>query len=132
MKKVLLVEDDPRVASAISIALRAMGYEVLTASDAVLAIAQARRGQPDVVVLDINLPGGDGFMVAQRLKNLAQTATVPIIVITASKQTGMRERAMEAGAMHFLEKPFGVTDLADAIEMAHSVVDTSMTDMQIG
>jgi FixJ family two-component response regulator len=71
-------------------------------------------------------------MVAERLKNMAQTATVPIIVITASKKLDMRDRALAAGAVHFLEKPFGVTDLADAIETAYRVVDSSFSDMQIG
>ncbi len=68
MKKILLIEDDQRVAHAIGIALKAMGYEVATASDAVLATQQARKANADVIILDINLPGGDGFVVAERLK----------------------------------------------------------------
>ena len=118
MKKVLLIEDDSKICLAISLSLKSMGYELATASDAVSAISQARKTLPDVVILDINLPGGDGFVVAERLQCLTQTATVPIIFITASKQAGLRERAAAVGAVKLLEKPFGVTELADAIETA--------------
>ena len=129
MKNILLVEDDQKIALAIGMSLKAMGYSLATASDAVSAVAQARKSNPDVVVLDINLPGGDGFVVAERLQNLAQTAAAPIIFITASKQEHLRERAMAMGATCFLEKPFGVTELADAIE---SVYARPLDQVQIG
>lgn len=128
MKKILLIEDDGRVSQAIGISLKAMGYELATASDAVTAAAQARKTAPDVIVLDINLPGGDGFMVAERLQQLTQTAATPIIFITASRQEGLRERASKVGAVAFLEKPFGVTELADAIESAYVTVSGRQID----
>ena len=116
MKTVLLVEDDKKITLAIGVRLKAMGYKVASAADAVSAIAQARKHEPDVVLLDINLPGGDGFLVAERLQSLMQTSSTPVIFITASKQPGLRNRAMELGAVGFLEKPFDATTLADAIE----------------
>ncbi len=116
MKTVLLVEDDKKITLAIGVRLKAMGYKVASAADAVSAIAQARKHEPDVVLLDINLPGGDGFLVAERLQSLMQTSSTPVIFITASKQPGLRKRAMELGAVGFLEKPFDATTLADAIE----------------
>ena len=118
MKTVLLVEDDKKITLAIGIRLKSMGYEVASAADAVSAVAQARMCKPDVVLLDINLPGGDGFMVAERLQSLMQTSSTPIIFITANKQEGLKERAMALGAVAFLEKPFDATQLADAIEMS--------------
>lgn len=118
MKTVLLIEDDQKITLAIGIRLKAMGYEVVSAADAVSAVAQARKSQPDVVLIDINIPGGDGFLVAERLQSLLQTSTTPIIFITASKQSGLRERAESLGAVAFLEKPFDATQLADAIEMS--------------
>ena len=118
MKTVLLVEDDKKITLAIGIRLKSMGYEVATAADAVSAVAQARKCKPDVVLLDINLPGGDGFLVAERLQSLMQTSATPIIFITANKQEGLKKRAMEMGAVAFLEKPFDATQLADAIEMS--------------
>lgn len=130
MKTVLLIEDDRKITLAVGIRLKAMGYEVATAADAVSAVAQARKIEPDVVLLDINLPGGDGFIVAERLQRLHQTAATPIIFITASKQEGLKERAKELGAVAFLEKPFDATQLADAIEM--SCCPASPISTQIG
>lgn len=123
MKTVLLVEDDKKLALAMGVRLKAMGYEVAAAADAISAVAQARKSNPDVVLVDINLPGGDGFLVAERLQSLMQTAITPIIFITASKQPGLKERAKELGAAAFLEKPFDATQLADAIEMSPFTAD---------
>lgn len=116
MKTVLLVEDDQKITLAIGVRLKAMGYNVITAADAVSAVAQARKHQPDVAILDINLPGGNGFVVAQRLQSLIQTSATPLIFITASKLAGLKEQAKQLGAVAFLEKPFDATQLADAIE----------------
>ena len=118
MKTVLMVEDDAKVSLALGIRLKSMGYEVNTAADAVSAVSQARKCAPDVILIDINLPGGDGFVVAQRLKTLVQTSATPVIFITASKKAGLKERAKELGAVAFLEKPFTATEMADAIEMS--------------
>jgi CheY-like chemotaxis protein len=100
-----------------------MGYIVFTAKDAVGAVYAARKNEPDVVVLDISLPAGDGFVVADRLQNMAGSAATPIIFITASENPALRERAMKLGAVGFLKKPFDPTSLADAIESALSPGD---------
>ncbi len=118
MKTVLLVEDDKEITLSIGIRLKAMGYEIVTAYDAIGAISQARRAKADVAVIDINLPGGDGFVVAERLKALAEISTIPLIFMTASKKPGLRERAEELGALAFLEKPFDAKQLVSAIERA--------------
>ena len=86
MKTVLIVEDDKGISLAMGIRLKAMGYQVESASDAVTAISQARKIDPDVILLDIGLPGGDGFVVAERLQQLNQTAVTPIVFITASRR----------------------------------------------
>ena len=118
MKTVVLVEDDPNIALAFGIRLKGMGYIVHIARDAVSAISQVRKHQPDVVLLDISLPGGDGFSVAERLRSMDGSAATPVIFITASKRPGLREHALQLGAVGFLEKPFEATQLADAIESA--------------
>lgn len=123
MKTVVLVEDDAKIALAFGVRLKSMGYLVHVARDAISAVATVRKAQPDVVLLDISLPGGDGFMVAERLQRLDGCAATPIIFITASKKPGLRDRAMALGAVGFLEKPFDATQLADAIEMALSPGD---------
>jgi CheY-like chemotaxis protein len=123
MKSVLLVDDDNTVLLSTGVRLKAMGYIVYTAKDAVSAISAVRKNEPDVVVLDISLPAGDGFLVADRLQNLVGSAATPIIFITASENPTLRERAMKLGAVGFLKKPFDATSLADAIEMALSPGD---------
>jgi CheY-like chemotaxis protein len=123
MKTVLLVDDDNTVLLGTGVRLKSMGYIVYTAKDAVSAISAVRKNQPDVVVLDISLPAGDGFVVADRLQNLVGSAATPIIFITASENPVLRERAMKLGAVAFLKKPFDATLLADAIESALSPGD---------
>src|SRR5580700_8397757 len=123
MKSVLLVDDDNTVLLGTGVRLKAMGYTVYTAKDAVSAISAVRKNEPDVVVLDISLPAGDGFLVAERFQNLVGSAATPVIFITASDDPALRERAKNAGAVAFLKKPFGATSLADAIESALSAGD---------
>lgn len=118
MKTILLVEDDKEITFSVGTRLRAMDYEVVSALDAIGAISQARRAQPDVAVIDINLPGGDGFVVAKRLKALMETSMMPLIFMTASKDPGLRKRSEELGAIAFLEKPFDAKHLVRAIEQA--------------
>jgi CheY-like chemotaxis protein len=123
MKSVLLVDDDNTILLGTGVRLKAMGYRVYTAKDAVSAISAVRKNEPDVVVLDISLPAGDGFLVADRLQNMVGSAATPIIFMTASENPGLRERATKLGAVGFLKKPFDATLLADAIEMALSPGD---------
>jgi CheY-like chemotaxis protein len=123
MKTVLLVDDDSTILLGTGVRLKGMGYSVYTAKDAVSAISAVRKCEPDVVVLDISLPAGDGFLVAERLQNLVGSAATPIIFMTASDSPALRERAMKLGAVGFLKKPFDATSLADTIESALSPGD---------
>lgn len=123
MKTVLLVDDDSTILLGIGVRLKSMGYTVYTAKDAVSAVSAVLKNQPDVVVLDISLPAGDGFLVADRLQNLSGSAATPIIFMTSSDKPALRERAKKLGAVAFLTKPFDATSLADAIESALSPGD---------
>jgi CheY-like chemotaxis protein len=123
MKTVLMVEDDPKITLAFSIRLRALGYTVHTAADAVVAVSQVRKHKPDVVVLDISLPGGDGFLVAERISKLDGPSPTPIVFITASQRPDLRDRALGLGAVGFLQKPFDAAELSDAIESALSYAE---------
>ncbi len=116
MKKVMLIEDDRKITLALGVRLRSMGYEVNSAADAVYAMDETLRCQPDLILMDINLPGGDGFMVADRMRSCSSLASVPIVFITASKQRAMRVRAHNYGATAFLEKPFNAAQLAEAVD----------------
>jgi CheY-like chemotaxis protein len=123
MKTVLLVDDDNNILLGIGVRLKSMGYIVYTAKDAVNAVSAVRKNEPDVVVLDISLPAGDGFLVADRIQNMVGSAATPIIFITGSDNPELRERAKQLGAVGFLKKPFDATALADAIESALSPGD---------
>ena len=118
MKKILMVEDDKRIIAALNVRLRARGYDVCAAYDATLAMTQAIAHQPDLALLDISLPGGDGFVVAERLRGTVATANIPIIFISALKQPGLKEKAKAMGAIAFFEKPFESEDLLAVIDAA--------------
>jgi two-component system sensor histidine kinase/response regulator len=124
MKTVLLIDDDNIFLLSIGVRLKGMGYTVCTAKDAASAITVVRKTSPDVIVLDVSLPAGDGFLVAGRLQSLIASAVTPIIFVTASEKPGLRERAMKLGAVAFLTKPFDALTLADAIESALSPADS--------
>jgi CheY-like chemotaxis protein len=124
MKTVLLIDDDNVFLLGTGVRLKSMGYTVHVAKDAVTAISAVLKNNPDVIVLDVSLPAGDGFMVADRLQKLISTSATPIIFITASGDSGLRARAMKQGAVAFLNKPFDATTLADAVESALSPGDS--------
>jgi CheY-like chemotaxis protein len=120
MKTVLLVDDDNVFLLAVGVRLKALGYTVCTSKDAVSAVSAVRKNNPDIVVLDVSLPAGDGFLVVERLQKLPGVATAPIIIITASDDPELPQRAMKAGAVAFLKKPFDAETLANVIESAQS------------
>jgi len=105
VKKILVVDDDKDFLRGLNIRLSAYGYRVVFATDAISAVSIARKEEPDLVILDIGLPGGDGFTVMRRLSSLAGLATIPIIILTGRDTFGNQERALEAGALAFLQKP---------------------------
>ena len=103
-KKVLIVEDDLDLLRGLAIRLKVGGYEVLCATDGVQAIGAARRDKPDLILLDLGLPGGDGYVVMERLR-LLNGATTPILVLSAKDPATHREKALAAGASVFFHKP---------------------------
>ena len=118
MTTLLLVEDDPKISLALRIRLEHTGYEVEHAPDAVVAMAKAIQHRPQAVILDINLPGGDGFLVAERLRANPVTADCPVVFITASKLPGLADRARAVGANALIEKPFTAAELTEVLERA--------------
>jgi len=115
MKSLLMVEDDPLIRRAFVIRLESMGYRVHCADNGESALERIHERTPDLVLLDVSLPGDDGFVVARRIRELPVTANVPIIFVTASQRPDLRRRALGLGAVGFLQKPFQAADLADAI-----------------
>jgi DNA-binding response OmpR family regulator len=104
-KKILIVEDDADVRLGLNARLRASGYQTAFAADAMAAVVEARRHQPDLILLDIGLPAGDGFVVMERLRSNAHLSCIPIVVVSARPAQAYAARALEAGASAFLQKP---------------------------
>jgi len=88
------------------------------ATDAISAISVAQQEEPDVVILDIGLPAGDGFMVMERMSHLRRLATIPIIILTGRDPSTNRQRALDAGVQAFLQKPVDNDVLLAAIRKA--------------
>jgi CheY-like chemotaxis protein len=116
--KILVVDDNPTIRKGLGVRLRAHGYEVLSAEDAVSATAALITERPDLVILDLGLPCGDGFVVMERLHKNDRLADIPVIVLTGRELAGNRDRAMQAGAAAFFQKPVEDGTLVLAIRRA--------------
>ena len=104
-KKILIVDDDPHLLLGLTAKLKANGYGVTCATDALSAITVARKEAPDLVILDLGLPAGDGFLVLERMRRLADLVVTPVIVLSARDPTDNKKRALDAGAVAFFQKP---------------------------
>ncbi|PIV20076.1 MAG: response regulator [Deltaproteobacteria bacterium CG03_land_8_20_14_0_80_45_14] len=115
-KKILVVDDEEDVARALKIRLKANGYHVVLASDSVQAFSMANKEKPNLIILDIMIPGGGGFVVAERLKQSTATHDIPIIFLTGI--SGGEERAYKVGASGYLMKPYHPEKLLETIHNA--------------
>ena len=118
MSKILVVDDDEAVRRMLALRLKASGYEVAEAFDSPSTMSAIREGRPDLIVLDLGLPQGDGFLLMEALKSDPGTAELPVIVLTGWDAEGNQERAYETGASDFFQKPINNTWLLRAIEEA--------------
>jgi two-component system KDP operon response regulator KdpE len=112
------VDDDKDVLRGLNVRLRANGYSVVFAADGFSAISVARKEMPDVIILDIGLPAGDGFSVIERLGSLLPVAHIPIIILSARDISGNKERALNAGVEAFFQKPVDNDVLLETIRKA--------------
>ncbi|MDP9160114.1 MAG: response regulator transcription factor [Acidobacteriota bacterium] len=103
--KILIVDDDPDLRRGLNLRLRANHYDTAYATDGFSAIAMAQKEQPDLIILDLGLPAGDGFVTLERLQESAHLSVIPVIVLTARDPEYNRERALKAGATAFFQKP---------------------------
>jgi len=113
--KVLVIEDNKEHMTALTIKLKANNYDVVWAGDGITAMTVAVREKPDAILLDLGLPGGDGFVVLKRLRSLGPTIGIPVIVVTARDPMTNRALAIEAGASAFLQKPVKTEELLHAL-----------------
>jgi DNA-binding response OmpR family regulator len=114
-KTILIVDDDPDVRLGLHIRLKANHYNVIFAADGMASIAQARKHMPDLIILDLGLPAGDGFSVMERLKANDGLSLIPVIVVSARDLNANMDRALKAGAKAFLQKPVDNVQLLSVI-----------------
>lgn len=114
--KILIVEDNPQNMKFVATVLMRAGYEVLTAMEADRAIMLAREELPDLILMDIQLPGMDGLTAARLLKEDSATWMIPIIAVTACAMVGDRERIIAAGCDDYMSKPFSYTEFLAMVQ----------------
>jgi len=116
--KILVVDDDADLVRALRLRLRSKNYDIVTAGDGYSAIAAAQKERPDLIVLDLGLPAGDGFVVLERLQKNDALSAVPVIVLSARDPQTNEERALKAGAAAFFQKPADNDELLNVIRVS--------------
>ena len=114
-RRVLVCDDEPYIVESVSYVVRKAGFQVLSAEDGETALSLARREQPDLIFLDIMMPGLPGDEVYRRLKSDPATQAIHIVILTARGQEEDERRAMEMGADEFMTKPFSPRKLRDLL-----------------
>ena len=110
-KKILIVEDDADVRLGYHVLLKANHYSTFFAVDSLSAVSEARKQEPDLILLDLGLPAGDGFIVLERFRSNTSLSMIPVIVVSARDLRGNKERALKAGARAFIQKPWNDSEL---------------------
>jgi DNA-binding response OmpR family regulator len=123
--KILIVDDDPDLRQALKLRLRANHYETVHAVDGYSAIAQAYKEHPSLIIIDLGLPAGDGFVVLDRLQDDDKLSTIPVVVLTARDPQSNEQRALDAGAAAFFQKPVDNSELLEVIRATLSQAATS-------
>jgi two-component system KDP operon response regulator KdpE len=129
-KTILIVDDDPYVRQGTRLRLRASGFETLMAVDVMTTLSKAEIHRPDLILLDLGLPGGDGFLVMDRLKAIPALAAIPIIVVSGRDSRTNQPRAVAAGAKEFLQKPVDNAEFLGAIRRALGISTPSVGHCQ--
>ncbi|MGD1118683.1 MAG: response regulator [Dehalococcoidales bacterium] len=115
-KKILVIEDDPATSRLVDYSLRHAGYEVITSSNGLEGIRKARTESPDIVILDVMLPGLDGFEICHRLRAEKDTAKLPILMFSAKAQEIDKETGIKVGADDYLTKPSPPSEIVSRVQ----------------
>jgi DNA-binding response OmpR family regulator len=124
MPKILIVEDEHLLADFVEFLLHQEGFETFPVYDGDVVVPLARQENPDLILLDVLLPGVDGFEVLRRLKESPDVRHIPVILLTARNRDADLALAFEMGASDYVEKPFSPTELMVRIRKALREADT--------
>ena len=115
-RSILVVDDSSDFQLLVKTFLHGEGYRILSAADLIQATGLAVREKPDIIVLDIGLPGGDGFLLLDRLRANTHTRHIPVIVTSGQTTPGLDVKAKTKGAMAYMQKPIDKQILLDTVE----------------
>ncbi|MBR1754462.1 response regulator transcription factor [bacterium] len=111
MTKILIIEDDSAINDLIKINMELCGYEAVQAGDGIIGFALARQERPNLIILDVMMPEVDGYTVAQRIRQNAETKDIPILMLTALSQLQDKVKGFDIGVDDYLVKPFEMEEL---------------------
>ncbi len=114
--RVLVVDDEAPIRLLCRVNLEAEGMEVLEAADGIAGVEAARAARPDVILLDVMMPGMDGWQVAEQLVEDEATSQIPLVFLTARAELRDRARGLELGGVDYITKPFNPVELASVVE----------------
>ena len=114
--RILVVDDEPEIVRSLTLRLNAAGYHVQSAMDGLSATKKAIEEQPELIILDIGMPAGNGHVVVERLRNIGETSHIPIIYLSARSSAEDYRQAREGGVCKYITKPFDSEILMAAIE----------------
>lgn len=114
-KKILVIEDDPATSRLVDYSLRHEGYQVILASNGLEGLRKAKDEAPDLVILDVMLPGMDGFEICHRLRSEPATAQLPILMFSAKAQEIDKETGLKVGADGYLAKPAAPAEIVSQV-----------------
>ncbi|MCK4863608.1 MAG: response regulator [Dehalococcoidales bacterium] len=115
-KKILVIEDDPAISRLVDYSLRHEGYAVVSASNGLEGIRKAHNDRPDLIILDVMLPGMDGFEICHRLRAEPDTAQLPILMFSAKAQEVDKDTGLKVGADDYLTKPAAPAEIISRVE----------------
>ena len=128
MTRVLVIDDEPPIRLLCRVNLEAEGMEVLEASDGPTGLEMARNDEPDVILLDVMMPGLDGWQVADALIDGERTNAIPIVFLTARAEARDRARGLDLGGIDYVTKPFNPVELAPLVRELIARVDRGERD----
>jgi len=126
-KKILIVDDDEELVRILSVNFMMEGFQVITAFDGMSAVMRAHKELPDLIILDIKMPAGDGVSVVEKLRSSSKTFTIPIMFLSALPMEEIKEKAAKVGVIHYFTKPFDLESLVNYVKRILKVDENAPT-----
>ena len=124
-RSVLVVDDEPNIVLSLEFLMKQAGLEVRTAGDGQAALAAVQADAPDLILLDISMPNGDGFEICRKIRDNPLWQDIRIIMLTAKGKDSEREKGLAAGADDYITKPFSTHEVVDRVA---AQIGTAKTD----